>query len=120
MDQLYYAINRTIEQNKIKANKIDEIKKKNEQEKLYFGTKVIEKLEIRFNNQLKKILQTSQKEIKDFIQKNKESIVLTEEYIEEGFKDIDNYINGIVTNYETIKNYIINNYKKNQVFINNY
>ena len=110
---MYYAINRTIEQNKIKANKIDEIKKKNEQEKLYFGTKVIEKLEIRFNNQLKKILQTSQKEIKDFIQKNKESIVLTEEYIEEGFKDIDHYINGIVTNYETLKNYIINNYKNN-------
>ena len=106
---MYYEINRTIEKNKKKDNKIDEIKKKNEQEKLYFGIKVIEKLEMRFKNKLKNILQTSQKEIKDFIQKNKESIVLTEEYIEEGFKDIDNYINGIVTNYETLKNYIINN-----------
>ena len=105
---MYFAINRTIEQNKIKANKIVEIKKKNEQEKLYFGRKVIEKLEMRFKNKLKNILQNSKKEIKDFIQKNKENIVLTEEYIEEGFKDIDNYINGIVTNYETLKNYIIN------------
>ena len=105
---MYFAINRTIEQNKIKANKIVEIKKKNEQEKLYFGRKVIEKLEMRFKNKLKNILQNSKNEIKDFIQKNKENIVLTEEYIEEGFKDIDNYINGIVTNYETLKNYIIN------------
>ena len=68
---------------------------------------------MRFKNKLKNILQNSKIEIIDFIQKNKESIVLTEEYIEEGFKDIDNYINGIVTNYETLKNYIINNYKKN-------
>ena len=105
---MYIAISRTIEQSKIKANKIVEIKK-NEQEKLYFGKKVIERLEMRFKNNLKNILQNSQKEVKNFIQKNKESIVLTEEYIEEGFKDIDNYINGIVTNYETLKNYIINN-----------
>ena len=108
---MYVAINRTIEQNKIKANKIVEMKKKNEQEKLYFGKKVIEKLEVRFKNKLKNIFQNSKKEIKDFIQKNKESIVLTKEYIEEGFKDIDNYINGIETNYEALKNYIINNYK---------
>ena len=108
---MYVAINRTIEQNKIKANKIVEMKKKNEQEKLYFGKKVIEKLEMRFKNKLKNIFQNSKKEIKDFIQKNKESIVLTKEYIEEGFKDIDNYINGIETNYEALKNYIINNYK---------
>ena len=106
---MYFAINRTIDQNKIKVNKIDEIKKKNKQEKLYFGKKVIEKLEMRFKNKLKNILQNSKIEIIDFIQKNKESIVLTEEYIKEGFKDIDNYINGIVTNYETLKNYIINN-----------
>ena len=106
---MYVAICRTIEQSKIKANKIDERKKKNKQEKLYFGKKVIERLEMRFKNNLKNILQNSQKEVKNFIQKNKESIVLTEEYIEEGFKDIDNYINGIVTNYETLKNYIINN-----------
>ena len=106
---MYFAIYRNIDQNEIKGNKRNEIKKKNKQEKLYFGKKVIEKLEMRFKNKLKNILQTSKKEIKDFIQKNKESIVLTEEYIEEGFKDIDNYINGIVTNYETLKNYILNN-----------
>ena len=85
--------------------------KKNEQEKLYFRKKVIEKLGVSFKNKLKNILQNSKKEIKDLIQKNKESIVLTEEYIEEGFKDIYNYINGIEINYEELKNYIINNYK---------
>ena len=106
---MYFAIYRNIEQNEIKGNKRNEIKKKNKQEKLYFGKKVIEKLEIRFKNKLKNILQNSKIEIIDFIQKNKESIVLTEEYIKEGFKDIDNYINGIVTNYEILKNYIINN-----------
>ena len=106
---MYFAINRTIEQSNIKTNKIAERKKKNEQEKLYFGKKVIERLEMRFKNNLKNTLEKSKKLIEDFIQKNKESIVLTEEYIEEGFKDIDNYINGIVTNYETLKNYIINN-----------
>lgn len=78
---------------------------------MYFGKKVIEKLGVRFKNKLKNILQNSKKEIKDLIQKNKESIVLTEEYIEEGFKDIYNYINGIEINYEELKNYIINNYK---------
>ena len=78
---------------------------------MYFGEKVIEKLGVRFKNKLKNILQNSKKEIKDLIQKNKESIVLTEEYIEEGFKDIYNYINGIEINYEELKNYIINNYK---------
>ena len=106
---MYFAISRTIDQINIKTNKIAERKKKNEQEKLYFGKKVIERLEMRFKNNLKNTLEKSKKVIKDFIQKNKESIVLTEEYIEEGFKDIDNYINGIVTNYETLKNYIINN-----------
>ena len=106
---MYFAINRTIEESNIKTNKIAERKKKNEQEKLYFGKKVIERLEMRFKNNLKNTLEKSKKLIEDFIQKNKESIVLTEEYIEEGFKDIDNYINGIVTNYETLKNYIINN-----------
>ena len=78
---------------------------------MYFGKKDIEKLGVRFKNKLKNILQNSKKEIKDLIQKNKESIVLTEEYIEEGFKDIYNYINGIEINYEELKNYIINNYK---------
>ena len=106
---MYFAISRTIDQINIKTNIIAERKKKNEQEKLYFGKKVIERLEMRFKNNLKNTLEKSKKVIKDFIQKNKESIVLTEEYIEEGFKDIDNYINGIVTNYETLKNYIINN-----------
>ena len=106
---MYFAINRTIDQSEIEDNKIVELKEKNKQEKLYFGKKVIEKLEMRFKNNLKNILQKSKKEVKDFIQKNKESIVLIEEYIEEGLKDIDNYINGIVTNYETLKNYIINN-----------
>jgi len=72
---MYVAICRTIEQSKIKANKIDERKKKNKQEKLYFGKKVIERLEMRFKNNLKNILQNSQKEVKNFIQKNKESIV---------------------------------------------
>ena len=106
---MYFAISRTIDQINIKTNIIAERKKKNEQEKLYFGKKVIERLEMRFKNNLKNTLEKTKKVIKDFIQKNKESIVLTEEYIEEGFKDIDNYINGIVTNYETLKNYIINN-----------
>ena len=106
---MYFAISRTIDQINIKTNIIAERKKKNEQEKLYFGKKVIERLEMRFKNNLKNTLEKSKKLIEDFIQKNKESIVLTEEYIEEGFKDIDNYINGIVTNYETLKNYIINN-----------
>ena len=106
---MYIAIDRTIDQSEIEDNKIVELKEKNKQEKLYFGKKVIEKLEMRFKNNLKNILQKSKKEVKDFIQKNKESIVLIEEYIEEGLKDIDNYINGIVTNYETLKNYIINN-----------
>ena len=64
---------------------------------------------MRFKNKLKNILQNSKKEIKDFIQNNKENIVLTEDYINKGFEDIDNYINGIVTNYEILKNYIINN-----------
>ena len=106
---MYFAISRTIDQINIKTNIIAERKKKNEQEKLYFGKKVIERLEMRFKNNLKNTLEKSKKLIEDFIQKNKESIVLTEEYIEEGFKDIDNYINGIVTNYETLKNSIINN-----------
>ena len=106
---MYVGINRSIEQGKIKTNRIFEIKEKNKKEKLYFGRKVIEQLEMRFKNNLKNILQNSKKEIKDFIEWNKESIVLTEEYIEEGFKDIDNYINGIVTNYEILKNYIIKN-----------
>lgn len=106
---MYIAINRVIDQDEIEDNKVVELKEKNKQEKLYFGKKVIERLEMRFKNNLKNILQNSKKEVKDFIQKNKESIVLTEEYIEEGLKDIDNYINGIVTNYETLKNYIINN-----------
>ena len=102
---MYYAINRT--------NENAEIKKKNEQEKLYFGKLVIDKHEKRFNNNIKDILKNSKKEIIDFIKKNKESIVLTEEYINEGVKDINNYINGIVINYETLKKYILNNYKKN-------
>ena len=106
---MYVAINRAIEENKIKSNRIFEIKEKNKKEKLYFGRKVIEQLEMRFKNNLKNILQNSKKEIKDFIESNKESIVLKEKYIEEGFKDIDNYINGIVTNYEILKNYIIKN-----------
>ena len=98
---MYYAINRTNENVKIK--------KKNDQEKLYFGKIVIDKLEKRFNNNIKDILKNSKKEIIDFIQKNKESIVLTEDYINKGFEDIGNYINGIVTNYETLKIYILNN-----------
>ena len=98
---MYYAINRTNENVKIK--------KKNDQEKLYFGKIVIDKLEKRFNNNIKDILKNSKKEIIDFIQKNKESIVLTEDYINKGFEDINNYINGIVTNYETLKIYILNN-----------
>jgi len=107
---MYFAINRIIDQKKIKT-KINEIKNKNIQEKLYFGNKVIEKLEKRFKNNLNNILKISKKEVHNFITTNKESIVLTKEYIEEGFNDIDIYINGILTNYETLKNYITNNNK---------
>ena len=65
---MYVAINRAIEENKIKSNRIFEIKEKNKKEKLYFGRKVIEQLEMRFKNNLKNILQNSKKEIKDFIE----------------------------------------------------
>ena len=106
---MYIAINRTIEEGKIKANKIKKIKEKNRQEKLDLGKKVIEQLGKRFKNNLKNILLNSKQEIVNFITKNEKIIVLTEKYIKEGFDDIDNYINGIVINYETLKNYIMNN-----------
>lgn len=91
-----------------------ELKKKHRDEKIFFGKQVIQRLDKRFNAKggLNSLLNDAKKEIIDFLNKKSTAlpqldvataIGLSKEYIETGMKDLDNYINGIITNYETLK-----------------
>ena len=114
---MYTAIFRKIDPterifNGISPEKMEELKEKNVQEKLFFGTKVIESLEARFQGNLEAILQASKQQIKDFIISAADIIGFTTEYIKAGMQDIDMYIAGILQNYHTLKDFIISESKK--------
>lgn len=114
---MYTAIFRKIDPaerifNGISPEKMEELKEKNVQEKLFFGTKVIESLEARFQGNLEAILQVSKQQIMDFIISAADIIGFTTEYIKAGMQDIDMYIAGILQNYHTLKDFIISESKK--------
>ena len=95
---MYAAIFRKIDPaerifKRMPQKKKDELKEKNVQEKLFFGSKVIESLEARFKGDLNAILQTSK-------------------HISDGLQDIDTYITGILQNYQTLKDFIITESQK--------
>ena len=97
---------------KMPPEKMTELREKNVQEKLFFGTKVIESLEARFQGNLEAILQASKQQIKDFIIPVASIIGLNHKYITDGLQDIDMYIAGILQNYHTLKGFIISESKK--------
>ena len=114
---MYTAIFRKIDPGerifrKMPPEKMAELREKNVQEKLFFGTKVIESLEARFKGNLEAILQASKQQIMDFIISAADIIGFTTEYIKAGMQDIDMYIAGILQNYYTLKDFIISESKK--------
>ena len=114
---MYTAIFRKIDPGerifrKMPPEKMTELREKNVQEKLFFGTKVIESLEARFQGNLEAILQASKQQIKDFIIPVASIIGLNHKYITDGLQDIDMYIAGILQNYHTLKGFIISESKK--------
>jgi len=116
---MYNAIFRKIDNREIIFKKMPKKKKaalkiKNDQEKLFFGIKVIESLDARFKNDLNQILMTSKTEIMTFLEKSAKDIGLTPEYVKDGLKDIDMYIKGIVHNYQTLKAFITTEWQKIQ------
>ena len=114
---MYTAIFRKIDPGerifrKMPPEKMAELREKNVQEKLFFGTKVIESLEARFKGNLEAILQASKQQIAAFIISAAGTIGFTTEYIKAGMQDIDMYIAGILQNYYTLKDFIISESKK--------
>ena len=114
---MYTAIFRKIDPGerifrKMPPEKMAELREKNVQEKLFFGTKVIESLEARFKGSLAAILQASKQQIMDFIIPAADIIGLNPKYITDGLQDIDMYIAGILQNYHTLKDFIISESKK--------
>ena len=114
---MYAAIFRKIDPaerifKRMPQKKKDELKEKNVQEKLFFGSKVIESLEARFKGDLNAILQTSKQQIMDFLRTSAETIALTPKHISDGLQDIDTYITGILQNYQTLKDFIITESQK--------
>ena len=116
---MYKAICRKIDNRERIFKRMTEEKKttlkiKNVQEKLFFGTKVIESLDTRFRNDLESILMTSRQEIINFLATSANDIGLTPEYVKNGMNDIDMYIDGILANYQKLKDFIITEWQKIQ------
>ena len=84
-----------------------DLEKKNNAEKIYFGRKVIESLDKRFDDcgGLKKVLERAKSELEEFLGNNK-CKEISSEYLKSSLKDIDNYTEGIITNYDTLKSAI--------------
>lgn len=85
---------------------MEDIKRKNEHEKLFFGKQVIASLENRFNRNLENVLRDAQRAVVAFIDQNWKIIGLTEEYVKKQKDDIEIYIKGILTNYVTLRDFI--------------
>lgn len=112
-----FAIRREIDDGDEEEN---ELKKIHKTEKIYFGKQVIQRLDRRFDAKggLNSLLNEAKKEVVDFLNKKcnalpklsvAAAIGLTQDYIETGMKDLDNYIIGIMQNYETLKKAILEN-----------
>ena len=85
---------------------INKLKQKYLEEKLFFGKKAIENIEKRCGGQLNIVLQNSKENIINFIKQNQNNIDLSNDYLCEGFEDLDSYINGILINYKTLKDFL--------------
>jgi hypothetical protein len=84
---------------------VDEtLKRKHKIEKLFFGKQVIESLEKRFFKfgGLEELLSEAKQHIKEFLRENK-CDEISDECLEDGLKDIDIYIKGIVENYSNLR-----------------
>lgn len=80
--------------------------KKNNDEKVFFGKKVIASLEERFSGNLEKLLKDAKNQVVAFITQGKFE-EFPQQSLEQGVIDIDNYIKGICQNYLTLKNEIM-------------
>ena len=82
---------------------------KNNSEKIFFGKQVITSLENRFaqHGGINQLLNTAKKNVDLFLNNNK-CQEITEEVLKAGLEDLDNYITGIITNYNTLKENIEN------------
>ena len=105
---MHLAIYREIDKSSkiFKGIDIKKLKQKYFEEKLFFGKKVIEKIEKRCGGQLNIVLNDSKEKIINFIKKNQYSIALSNDYLSKGFEDLDLYIDGIIINYNTLKNFL--------------
>ena len=116
-----FAIRREIDEDDNDEDEEEkELKKIHRKEKIFFGKQVIQRLDRRFDAKggLNALLNAAKKEIIDFLNKKctslpqlkiADAIGLSQEYIDTGMKDLDNYISGIIQNYETLKKAIFNN-----------
>lgn len=115
-----FAIRREIDEVDDDDEEEKELIKKHREEKIFFGKQVIQRLDHRFDAKggLNALLNEAKKEIIEFLNKKcnalpklniAAAIGLTDEYIQNGMKDLDNYICGIMKNYDTLKNSIFNN-----------
>lgn len=108
---MYSAIYRRVDKSELlfrgkKPEEMEDIKRKNEREKLFFGKQVIASLENRFNRNLENVLRDAQRAVVAFIDQNWKIIGLTEEYVKKQKDDIEIYIKGILTNYVTLRDFI--------------
>ncbi len=92
-----------------------ELAEKNKVEKLFFGKKIIERLETeRFKVDLNEVLQKAKIDVLEFFKSSvngkivSKTIGLSEDYIGEQINDLDTYIGGIITNYNALKEFIEN------------
>ena len=86
------------------------VSQKNNEEKVFFGKKVIASLEARFakHQSLAAILNSAKKSVEDFLNDKYEEI--SAEYFNDSMNDLDRYIDGIKKNYNALKDGI-ENYK---------
>jgi len=84
--------------------KDEELEKKHKDEKIFFGKQVIQSLDQRFSKfgGLKQLLIQAKAYVVSFLN-NEKCEEISNEYLREGLADIDIYIDGIVQNYDALK-----------------
>ena len=94
-------------------NRGEELKRKHEIEKIFFGMQVIQSLEKRFAKYqgFEKLLNNAKQYIQKFLENNK-CEEISDHLKEEGLCDIDKYIEGIICNYNELKKGIEAQWKK--------